>query len=219
MSISCCCFAFIPARYDSNPAGRDCRADSAADIWTFVTYALIHGDLMHLGFNAIWLLAFGTPVARRFGPARFVHFLRRHRERRRRSRISSPMPGRFQPMVGASAIISGSMAAAMRFAFQPGGPLRLAAATRRATTCPALPLSDALRDPRILAFIAVWFGLNLLFGIGSLSITGDDQAVAWQAHVGGFIGGLVTVRVVRSGYGNAIPRLEQDDYDRSDLKS
>ncbi len=38
-----------------------------AQIWTFFTYALIHADLMHLGFNALWLLAFGSPVARRFG--------------------------------------------------------------------------------------------------------------------------------------------------------
>ena len=31
-----------------------------AQIWTFFTYALLHADLMHLGFNAVWLLAFGS---------------------------------------------------------------------------------------------------------------------------------------------------------------
>src|ERR1700736_5866726 len=66
-------FAFIPARYDASvmpdivwPGGW------AADVWTFVTYALIHGDLTHLIFNAVWLLAFGSPVARRFGAGRFL---------------------------------------------------------------------------------------------------------------------------------------------------
>jgi membrane associated rhomboid family serine protease len=54
-----------------------------------------------------------------------------------------------------------------------------------------LPLSETLRDPRILGFIAVWFGINLLFGMGSISITGESETVAWQAHVGGFIGGLL----------------------------
>src|SRR5262249_59735299 len=51
-------FAFIPARYDASvlpdvawPGGW------AADIWTFVTYALIHADLSHLIFNAVWLFA------------------------------------------------------------------------------------------------------------------------------------------------------------------
>jgi membrane associated rhomboid family serine protease len=43
----------------------------------------------------------------------------------------------------------------------------------------------------VLAFLAVWFGLNLLFGLGAVSITGEDQPVAWQAHVGGFVAGLV----------------------------
>jgi membrane associated rhomboid family serine protease len=56
---------------------------------------------------------------------------------------------------------------------------------------PALPLSAVLRDPRVLAFLVVWFALNLLFGIGSLSLDGGEQAIAWQAHIGGFLAGLL----------------------------
>jgi membrane associated rhomboid family serine protease len=56
---------------------------------------------------------------------------------------------------------------------------------------PAAPLFVALRDPRIVAFLAVWFGLNLLFGIGSLPILDGEQPVAWQAHLGGFLAGLL----------------------------
>ena len=38
----------------------------------------------------------------------------------------------------------------------------------------------------------MWFGLNLLFGLGSVSlVTGDNQSVAWEAHVGGFLAGLL----------------------------
>jgi membrane associated rhomboid family serine protease len=69
-------FAFIPARYDASvlpdvawPGGW------AADIWTFVTYALIHADVSHLIFNAVWFLAFGSPVAQRFGSLRFMAFM------------------------------------------------------------------------------------------------------------------------------------------------
>ena len=50
---------------------------------------------------------------------------------------------------------------------------------------------DALRDRRVLAFLGVWFGLNVLFGLGSLSMSGNEQTVAWQAHVGGFLAGLL----------------------------
>src|SRR5260370_40785264 len=78
------------------------------------------------------------------------------------------------------------MAAAMRFAFQNSGPLGLIGRNDPAAyRVPALPLMAVLRDPRVLAFLAVWFGLNLLFGIGSLSIDGGEQAIAWQAHIGG----------------------------------
>jgi membrane associated rhomboid family serine protease len=48
-----------------------------------------------------------------------------------------------------------------------------------------------LRDPRIIAFLVVWFGLNILFGTGSIDMPGLEQAVAWQAHIGGFVAGLV----------------------------
>ncbi len=183
-------FAFIPARYDSNIlSGAEWPGGLGADVWTFASYALIHGDWMHLGFNAIWLLAFGTPVARRFGAGRFLAFFAATAATGALAHLVTHL-GQMQPMVGASASISGAMAAAMRFAFQRGGPLRFGG-SEESYKVPALPLGDALRDPRILAFIAVWFGLNLLFGMGSISITGDPQAVAWQAHVGGFIGGLV----------------------------
>jgi len=48
-----------------------------------------------------------------------------------------------------------------------------------------------LRDRRVVIFLVVWFGLNFLFGLGSLSITGAEQSVAWQAHIGGFAAGLL----------------------------
>jgi membrane associated rhomboid family serine protease len=94
-------------------------------------------------------------------------------------------------MVGASASISGFMAAAMRFAFQRSGPLGIGRHDPEAYRVPALPLSAVLRDVRVLSFLAVWFALNLVFGIGSLSIDGGEQSIAWQAHIGGFLAGLL----------------------------
>jgi membrane associated rhomboid family serine protease len=183
-------FAFIPARYDSNILpGAEWPGGWAADIWTFVSYALIHGDWMHFGFNAVWLVAFGTPLARRFGAFRFLAFCAATAATGALAHLVTNF-GQMVPMVGASASISGTMAAAMRFAFQRGGPLRFGG-SEESYKVPALPLGEALRDPRILGFIAVWFGINLLFGMGSISITGESETVAWQAHVGGFVGGLL----------------------------
>jgi membrane associated rhomboid family serine protease len=183
-------FAFIPARYDANIlANATWPGGVGADVWTFVTYALLHADWMHLLFNSVWLLAFGTPLARRFGAVRFLAFCAVTAAAGALAHLMTHF-GQMAPMVGASGAVSGMMSGAMRFAFQRGGPLRFGG-TDESHRVPALSLVETFRDPRVLAFLAVWFGLNLLFGMGSISITGNEQPVAWQAHVGGFVAGLV----------------------------
>lgn len=185
-------FAFVPARYaptllaDAYPGGL------AADAWTFVTYAFIHGDAVHLTFNVIWLLPFGSAVARRFGAGRFLLFFAVTAAAGAAVHLAVHYPER-TPMIGASAAISGCMAAASRFVFQVGGPLGAFArdAGRHSYLVPAAPLQAVWSDPRILAFLAVWFGVNLLFGLGSVVIPDGEHAVAWQAHIGGFFAGLV----------------------------
>ena len=184
-------FAFIPVRYDESlliagtlPGGW------AANIWTFVTYAFVHADLMHLGFNSVWFLAFGSAVARRFGPGRFVAFFAVTSAAGAAAHLLTH-PGELQPMIGASAAVSGAMAGAFRFMFQPGGPLRGFGYASNDNQVPAITLTEMVRDVRIVTVIAVWFGVNLLFGLGSVPITGAEQPVAWQAHVGGFLAGLL----------------------------
>jgi membrane associated rhomboid family serine protease len=184
-------FAFIPARYDTSvlpdlawPGGW------AADVWTFVTYALIHADLSHLIFNAVWLLAFGSPVAQRFGSLRFIPFMALTAAAGAAVHLVTHF-GELLPMVGASAAISGAMAAATRFVFQHGGPLEFWRDRTEACRVPAAPLADSLRDARVLAFLAVWFGINILFGVFSVGMPGVEQAIAWQAHIGGFLAGLL----------------------------
>src|SRR5260370_21938381 len=60
-----------------------------------------------------------------------------------------------------------------------------------ASLVPAASLAASLRDPRVIAFLLVWFGLNILFGVFSLGMPGVEQAIAWQAHIGGFFAGLL----------------------------
>lgn len=186
-------FAFVPGRYDLRILRQyPWTVGWGAAVWTFATYAFIHGSFMHLGFNAVWMLAFGTAVARRFGPLRFLIFFLAA------AAVGAAVHlavhgGERVPMVGASAAISGAMAAALRFAFQRGGPLgafrRDSAAAYRV---PATPLSVMLRDSRLVAFVAIWFGVNLLFGLGVVAIPGEgDMPIAWEAHIGGFLAGLV----------------------------
>jgi len=185
--------AFVPARYSTTPLTEGLYPGGAgAEVWTFVSYALLHADWTHYGFNAVSFLAFGSPVARRFGAGRFLSFFA--------VTVAAGAlvylvvhPGDRSPLVGASAGISGMMGAAARFAFGPGGALDMWHRNREyADHVPAAPLFAALRNPRVASFVVVWFGLNLLFGLGTLPIAGSaGQAVAWEAHVGGFIAGLL----------------------------
>jgi membrane associated rhomboid family serine protease len=185
-------FAFIPARYDASLVlGGPLPGGFGAELWTFVSYSLIHADWTHFGVNAVWLLPFGSAVARRFGALRFMAFFAVTAAAGAGLHLATHA-GEQYPMIGASASISGLMAAAMRFAFQRGGPLGLLRGDdEEAYRVPAIPLTGVLRDARVLIFLAVWFGINILFGYGSLPITGSDQPVAWQAHIGGFLAGLL----------------------------
>ena len=185
-------FAFIPARYDHALALRMDIPDSwACDVWTFVTYAFIHGSWMHLTVNSVWLLPFGSALARRFGSLRFLAFFAATAVAGALAHLLTH-PGAEQPVIGASGAISGFMAASTRFAFQRGGPLSFFGANNDdAYRVPAAPLAVALRDVRIVVFLGAWFGLNILFGLGTLAMPGIDQQVAWQAHIGGFLAGLL----------------------------
>jgi len=176
-------FAFVPARYAEG--GEAYPGGAAGGAWSFLTYALLHGDWTHLLVNAVWLAAFGSGLARRFGGRRFLLFSAACAVAGAGAHLLAHA-GEGVPMVGASAAISGQMAAAARYAFGPPAGQRGHPAFR----APALSLGRTLADPRILAFLGVWFALNLVFGSGLVMLEPDQPDIAWEAHVGGFLFGL-----------------------------
>lgn len=183
-------FAFMPARYDPLIAASfQLPGGYASDVWTFLTYGFLHGDFAHLAVNVFWLAAFGSAVARRFGVIRFLLF----------SAVATICGALFHlifhfgepvPMIGASAAISGLMAAAARFVFSVGGPFQRLTADSDRWRQPAPPLSIALRDIRVVVFLSVWFGLNIIIGLGGSTLLGEGTSIAWEAHIGGFFAGL-----------------------------
>lgn len=201
-------FAFIPARYDTDlVAGGSFPGGFGADLWTFFSYAFLHADLLHIGLNVAWLLPFGTALARRFGTWRYVAFMLVVAAAGAFTHLITH-PGAMVPMIGASAAISGAMAAALRFVFQNGGPLGLwrGQALIDAYRVPAAPLTATFRDPRFLMFLGAWIGLNALFGLGSVAMLDEGQEIAWQAHIGGFLAGLLLF----SAFDPVVPRGEFD---------
>ena len=184
-------FGFIPKRYDSTLLAINFPGGTGAKVWTFVTYSLLHANLSHIGFNVLWLLPFGSALARRFGAIRFFVFMAVTAAVGALAHLLTHEHA-VAPMIGASASVSGTMAAAIRFAFVHGSFLSFSRGDADAAArVPALSLTRALRNPRVLGFLAVWFGVNIIFGLGSIAIGADGASVAWQAHIGGFFAGLV----------------------------
>jgi membrane associated rhomboid family serine protease len=160
--------------------------------WTLLTYAFLHGSWTHVLLNSIWLIAFGPPIARRFGAPRFLIFMAV-------TAIASALahwaisPMDFSPLIGASGADSGLMGAVARFMFQPGAPLGPAAPIDHPEieSIPAVSLRGVFADRRALIFLGIWFGANFIFGAGAQTFGFSDMPVAWVAHVGGFVAGLV----------------------------
>ena len=48
-----------------------------------------------------------------------------------------------------------------------------------------------LTDRRALIFIAIWMATNFVFGAGARALGASEAPVAWVAHVGGFLAGLL----------------------------
>ena len=199
-------FGFIPKRYDSTLLAIDFPGGAGAKVWTFVTYSLLHANLSHLGFNVLWLLPFGSALARRFGAMRFFLFMAVTAAAGALAHLVTHEHA-VAPMIGASASVSGTMAAAMRFAFVKGSFLSFSRGDADAAArVPALSLTRALRNPKVLAFLAIWFGVNIVFGVGSIAIGMEEGAnVAWQAHIGGFFAGLLLFSLF-----DPIPRATSD---------
>ena len=184
-------FGFIPKRYDSTLLVDSFPGGEGAKVWTFVTYSLLHANLSHIGFNLLWLLPFGSALARRFGSLRFFVFMAVTAAAGALAHLVTHEHA-LAPMIGASASVSGAMAAAIRFAFVRGSFLSFDRSDASAAAkVPAQPLWRALRDRRVLSFLAIWFGVNIVFGLGSIAIGTEGVSVAWQAHIGGFLAGLL----------------------------
>ncbi len=177
---------FIPQRVAEAfaPGGISVFGDYVLATFPFFSYNFLHADLIHLFFNSVWLLAFGGGVGRRLGgdvsgSYRFflLFFI---------SGIAGALmhmlfyPTGVIPLIGASAGVAGLMGAAARFIFLP---MQLAAMKA--------PIYVPLTDFRLLAFSGIFIALNVAIGLFSFGEYTDGASIAWQAHIGGYLAGLL----------------------------
>lgn len=158
-------FGLVPAAYTSQQG-----ADWLLLVVAPFTYQFLHGGWIHLGVNMLSLAAFGAPVERFLGARRFVVFYLSAGLAAALVHVLS-FPDSPDPVVGASGAISGVFGAVLVLLWRVG------------------------RMPSLLPVAGIWIALNIFFGVFGGTPGAGGQPVAWTAHIGGFVYGLVALRL------------------------
>jgi membrane associated rhomboid family serine protease len=179
----------VPARLREDPEA----------YWTLLTCMFLHGGWMHFIGNMWTLYLFGDAVEDRMGPVRFLIFYMLC------GLVASLThyfisPNSTMPTVGASGAIAGVLAAY----------LVMYPTARILTLVPVLFFPFIFEVPAVF-FIGVWFVSQLFSGTLSLISTQYYEGVAWWAHVGGFVAGIVLLPVFKKP-GDQYRRHYADEY-------
>ncbi|MBS0326973.1 MAG: rhomboid family intramembrane serine protease [Proteobacteria bacterium] len=146
--------------------------------WQLVTYAFLHGSLLHLGFNMFALYMFGSPVEQVFGTRRYVlYYFVCVLSAAATQLVFAAVTGGIYPTIGASGGIFGLLLAYAKFF--PHNRIML--------LFPPIPMSARV-------FVFGYAALELFLGV-----TGTEEGVAHFAHLGGMIGGYLLLRAWGTG--------------------
>ena len=159
-------WSVVPRRLTANPG---------ADLITVFTSMFMHGGWVHLGGNMLYLWIFGDNVEDRFGHAKFALFYLLCGIAATFAQVVVNA-GSNIPNLGASGAIAGVLAAYI--VLFPRGQVKVLMG-RGVVPMPALVV------------IGLWIVLQFVNGIGSITQSAETGGVAYMAHIGGFVAGLV----------------------------
>ncbi|MDR7415431.1 MAG: rhomboid family intramembrane serine protease [Armatimonadota bacterium] len=152
--------------------------------YTLFTSMFLHGGWLHLVGNMLYLWIFGNNVEDATGHVGFLVFYVLCGLAAAFAQILI-QPASRVPMVGASGAIAGVL----------GGYLVLYPRARILALVPLGFFLQLMEVPALL-FLPMWFLLQLVYGIASLGVRSEfGGGVAFWAHIGGFVAGLVCIRV------------------------
>jgi membrane associated rhomboid family serine protease len=182
-------FALIPVRYFSSPPYGD-PSLSLADYLPFLSNMFLHGGWLHLIVNMWTLWLFGPTVEDRLGRGRYLMiYLASGVLASVTHAVLNPTSD--VPALGASGAIAGVL----------GCFIRLFPFARLIVVVPILFFPFFFEVPAVV-FAALWFLMQVLQGAVALFMPAAG-GVAWWAHVGGFVAGLLLappLRRPRRGY-------------------
>ena len=184
-------FGVIPCRLTQSCPDTLLRAaDDFPHPWvTVFTSMFMHGGLLHVGGNMLYLWIFGDSVEDTLGHLRFLAFYLA-------SGVAAAVgqtlvsPGSIVPMIGASGAVSGVLGAYLLL-------------FPHATILTLFTFGFFIRFVHVPALVVLgfWIVLQLLNGYVTYSAQamgrGETGGVAWFAHIAGFLGGMVLLFLFR----------------------
>ncbi len=158
--------------------------------FTLFTSMFMHGGFMHLGGNMLFLWIFGDNIEDRLGHVKYLIFYLLCGVIASLAHVfttgvfATSENALLVPSLGASGAISGVL-----------GAYILLHPKRRVTVI----LFRFLTDVPAYVAIGIWFAFQLISGLGILGGGSQEGGVAYAAHVGGFLAGLVLIKFFDRG--------------------
>ena len=159
--------AFVPARYFGS------QSFGFAGIFSPITHLFLHGGWLHLAINIGTLMAFGAGLEKKIGGRRLLllYFVTGLCGALAHTLV---YPDTNVPLIGASGAISGLFACILLL-MQSEGMM-------------------GQGNRKLILFIFIWMGISIFFGF--FGTPGTSNPIAWTAHIGGFIGGLLLYKPI-----------------------
>ncbi|MFP5238651.1 MAG: rhomboid family intramembrane serine protease [Acidobacteriota bacterium] len=176
-------YGAVPARL-TDPAWAEAAGFPSQGFDSALTYMFLHGGWLHFILNMWVLWVFADNVEDALGHWRFAAFYLLSGVAALAMHLLFN-PGSTTPVVGASGAIAGVM----------GGYFRLFPHARVVTLIPIVFIPWIVDLPAV-AFLGIWFVIQLASGLSASTPLDDGQSVAWWAHAGGFLFGLLVVRLL-----------------------
>ncbi len=168
----------VPARYFAPELSA--YFSLGQQVFSFLTFMFLHGGFLHLLGNMWSLYIFGDNIEDRLGPLRYLAFYLLCGLGSGISHMALNT-GSNDPVIGASGAIAGVMGA--YFLLYPG--------SRILTLIPIIIIPLFIEIPAFF-FIGIWFVLQFINAAGSI---GGGSGIAWWAHIGGFICGILFLKM------------------------
>jgi membrane associated rhomboid family serine protease len=176
--------------------GQALPIDQAAWWVTLFTSMFMHGGILHILGNMLFLWVFGNNVEDAMGRVKFVAFYLLAGLIAVYSQAAID-PSSTAPTIGASGAVAGVL-----------GGYALLHPQARVLTLIFIIFFVTLVEIPALILLAVWFILQFIPALGQVAVeTGGDQGIAYFAHVGGFVFGLVAIKLFARRRREAEPAL------------